>query len=159
MGKRKFWYVVGANAGMGTMNLVHHFSYTWLLNYWLLSCRTMNMPVSTLLHLTLLITSVRWLLIIIQQHHMYWTSWNTLVSFFITKCMHLSTSMPLAHLLMFFCLLVSSSQIQPLMNSTDLFRTTLVLQVISVQFWTWHYATRNIHSMMEVLPPVLIYFF
>ena len=45
------------------------------------SCRTTNMPVLTLLHLTLLITSVRWLLITIHQHLMCWTLQNILVSF------------------------------------------------------------------------------
>ena len=39
------------------------------------------MPVLTLLHLTLLITSVRWLLITIHQHLMCWTLQNILVSF------------------------------------------------------------------------------
>ena len=45
------------------------------------SCRTMNMPVLTLLHLTLQITFVRWLLITIHQHLMCWTLQNILVSF------------------------------------------------------------------------------
>jgi len=39
------------------------------------------MRVLTLLHLTLLITFVRWLLITIQQHHMCWILQNILVSF------------------------------------------------------------------------------
>jgi hypothetical protein len=38
------------------------------------------MPVLTLLRSTLLITSVRWLLIIILLHRMRWTSQNILVS-------------------------------------------------------------------------------
>lgn len=39
------------------------------------------MPVLTLLHLTLLITFVRWLLITILQHHTCWILQNILVSF------------------------------------------------------------------------------
>jgi hypothetical protein len=39
------------------------------------------MRVLTQLHLTLPTTFVRWLLIIIQQHHMCWILQNILVSF------------------------------------------------------------------------------
>jgi len=43
--------------------------------------RTMNMLVLTLLHLTLLITFVRWLMITIHQHLMCWTLQNILRRF------------------------------------------------------------------------------
>jgi hypothetical protein len=46
----------------------------------------MNMPFLTLLHLTLLITFVRWLLNTIHQHLMCWTLQNILVSLLTTMC-------------------------------------------------------------------------